>query len=270
MSRWALLLLFTGCCALTATAQDDVASVRDKTFRLEPSPRHLRYKLIAAKKLPEPPEQGWGLLVVMPGGDGSADFTPFVKRIYQYALPEGYLVIQPLAPKWTSKQQIVWPVTSNPAPKMEVGVDEFIRMAVDDVAARTHIDPTRVFALAWSSGGPAAYAATLADDSPLRGAMVAMIVFNPRWLPPLENAEGKGYFLWHSREDKVCPFRMAEDARVRLSESGASTVLETYAGGHGWRVDPFGAIRSGVTWLEVQSANTDAEIAESTITASDP
>src|SRR5262249_24557697 len=54
-----------------------------------------RYFLIGPRKNAKPPAQGYGLLVILPGGDGSADFHPFVKRIYKYALPDRYLAAQP-------------------------------------------------------------------------------------------------------------------------------------------------------------------------------
>ena len=60
--------------------QQEVEGVRAKEFSLQPS---LEYYLIAAdRKLPTP-ERGYKLLIVMPGGDGSADFLPFVQNIYK-------------------------------------------------------------------------------------------------------------------------------------------------------------------------------------------
>ena len=60
-----------------------------------------QYFLIGATKGKKAPKDGFGLVVIMPGGDGSAEFHPFVKRLYEYALPEGYLAAQPIAMKWT-------------------------------------------------------------------------------------------------------------------------------------------------------------------------
>lgn len=37
------------------------------------------------------------LLIVLPGGDGSADFHPFVKRIHENALSENFILAQPIA-----------------------------------------------------------------------------------------------------------------------------------------------------------------------------
>ena len=50
---------------------------------------HKRYLLHGLAKDAKAPASGWKLLVVMPGGDGSADFAPFVGRIRENALEEG-------------------------------------------------------------------------------------------------------------------------------------------------------------------------------------
>ena len=38
------------------------------------------------------PAEGYRLLVILPGGDGSTDFRPFVQRIAKHGLPPGYLI----------------------------------------------------------------------------------------------------------------------------------------------------------------------------------
>src|SRR5687767_8499213 len=65
------------------------------------------------------PESGFRLLLVLPGGDGSAAFHPFVKRIHQSALGEKFLLAQLVAPQWSlDSQRIVWPTKTLPDPKM--------------------------------------------------------------------------------------------------------------------------------------------------------
>jgi predicted esterase len=78
-----------------------------------------------------------------------------------------------------------------------------------------------------------------------------MSVFKPGELDSLAHAAGHFYFIEHSPEDKVCPFRMAKNAHKMLRENGAVTRLVTYKGGHGWRGNVFGRIRKGIRWLEV-------------------
>lgn len=66
-------------------AQDDVAEVPSERLRADNDPRKT-YFLIGPYKEAPCPEGGYRLLVILPGGDGSADFNPFCKRIYKYAL----------------------------------------------------------------------------------------------------------------------------------------------------------------------------------------
>jgi predicted esterase len=227
----------------------DVADIPSQKLQIGKD-ENKNYFLIGPGKNATPPAQGYGLFVILPGGDGSADFHPFVKRIYKYALSDRYLVAQPLAVKWTSDQGIVWPTKTNTVDEMEFSTEEFIEAAIEDVARKHKIDRTRVFTLCWSSSGPAAYAAALQNKRSVAGSFIAMSVFNPEYLPPLKEAKGHGYYLYHSPDDRVCPYRMAEQAKKDLTENGAKVHLETYEGGHGWRGDVYKDIRNGVQWLE--------------------
>lgn len=56
----------------------------------------MRYFVI--HKPTQQPDQGWRTLFVLPGGSGDARFQPFVTRIAKNALPEGYLVVELVAP----------------------------------------------------------------------------------------------------------------------------------------------------------------------------
>jgi RNA polymerase sigma factor (sigma-70 family) len=209
-----------------------------------------RYFLIGPRKDAKPPAKGYGLLVIMPGGDGSADFHPFVKRIYKNALSDQYLAAQPIALQWTPDQQIVWPTKTNPVAKMKFSTEEFVEAVIEDVAKKQNVDRTKVFTLSWSSSGPAAYATSLQNKRSVTGSFIAMSVFNPKFLPPLKQADGHAYYLYHSPDDRVCPYRMAEQAKTSLAENGAKVRLETYEGGHGWRGNVYRDIRQGIEWLE--------------------
>src|SRR5262249_22746607 len=76
-------------------AQDDVADIASQDLRAGKD-EHKRYFLIEPPKGVKAPTKGYGLVVVLPGGDGSADFQPFVKRIFKNAVPEGYVLAQPV------------------------------------------------------------------------------------------------------------------------------------------------------------------------------
>jgi predicted esterase len=121
---------------------------------------------------------------------------------------------------------------------------------IADVAKKHKLNSKRIFTLSWSSSGPAAYAVSLQDKGSVTGSFIAMSVFNPRFLPPLKRAKGHAYYLYHSPEDRICPYRMAEQARNDLADNGAKVRLQTYEGGHGWRGNVYGDIRRGVEWLE--------------------
>jgi predicted esterase len=233
-------------------AQDDVADIRSQDLRIGKD-EHKRFFLIEPPKSAKPPKNGYGLLVVLPGGNGGADFHPFVKRIYKNAVPEGYLLAQPVPVKWTEKQEIVWPTDKNRVEGMKFSTEEFVDDVIKDVASRHKLDPERTFTLTWSSGGPAAYAVSLTNKK-VTGSFVAMSVFKPDFLPSLEKAKGHAYYLYHSPDDRVCPIQMAEQAAKDLKKSGATVKLVTYAGGHGWRGNLYPNIREGVEWLEKNHA----------------
>jgi predicted esterase len=233
-------------------AQDDVADIASQDLRVGKD-EHKRYYLIEPAKSVKAPTKGYGLLVVLPGGDGSADFHPFIKRISKNAVPEGYVLAQPVAVKWTEKQEIVWPTAKNPVEGMKFSTEEFVDAVIEDVSGKYKLDPERVFTLTWSSSGPAAYAASLTSKK-ITGSFIAMSVFKPDLLPPLEKAQGHAYFLYHSPDDRVCPFRMAEQAARELEKGGATVKLAKYEGGHGWRGNLYDDIREGVEWLEKNHA----------------
>jgi predicted esterase len=204
-----------------------------------------------AKYLLVPPTaEPAGLLLVLPGGDGSADFHPFVQRIAENALGGKYIVAQPIAPKWRDDQEITWPTLRNPVAGMRYAAEEQIGAVIRDVQSKHKFDKQRVFLLAWSSGGPAAYAIALHGKSPVTGSLIAMSVFRPQHLPSLTGAAKRSFYLLHSPQDEVCLYSFAKTAELKLKDAGAHVKLVDYQGGHGWQGDVFGNIRKGVEWLE--------------------
>ncbi|MCG6155502.1 alpha/beta hydrolase [Rubinisphaera margarita] len=202
-----------------------------------------RYLLIPTDEGTEKPEDGHPLVIVMPGGDGSADFHPFVRFISDTVLHGKFIVAQPLAPSW-----IVWPTRASIDRMMTT--EDTLKAVIEDIASRHDIDKSRVYAVCWSSSGPAVYASLLQKDSPLAGALIAMSVFKPDQLPPLENAAGRKVYLLHSTSDRVCPFWMAEKARDQLQNAGVGVRLETYDGGHGWQSGSVSHIGKALEWLD--------------------
>jgi predicted esterase len=164
-------------------------------------------------------------------------------------------VAQLVAPQWSQQQakSIVWPTAKSTRPEVPFTTEQFVASVVGDVKAKASVNAKFVFSLSWSSGGPAAYAVSLVDNTPITGTFVAMSVFKPDLLPDLASAKGKPYYILHSPQDFI-PMSFPEAARDRLAEHGGITTLQTYEGGHGWRGDVFTTIRTGVRWLEEQVA----------------
>jgi predicted esterase len=248
MSRTCLLLALL--LTVPVQAGDDVPSEKRKAGGDE----NKQYFLIGAAKDRKVPKAGFGLVVILPGGDGSAEFHPFVKRLQQNALPEGYLAAQPIAIKWTESQEVVWPTAKLKAEKMKFTTEEFVAAVIADVGKSHKLDPARTFTLSWSSSGPAAYAISLQAKPVVAGSFIAMSVFRPDWLPDLEAARGHAYYLYHSEADRVCPFWMAGAAEKKLKEAGATITMAKYDGGHGWRGNTFADVKAGIEWLEKNAA----------------
>jgi predicted esterase len=247
--RAALALLAALAAVLPARAQE------------EPKPEDVlvgghaqqRYLLHGPGADAKAPSGGWRLLVVLPGGDGSAEFAPFVGRIRENSLGGDWLIAQIVAPKWSAEQVIVWPTRRSPSAGMEFGCEELFAAVVKDVAAKRELDPRYLFTLSWSSSGMLAYGLGLEPEYGVTGSFVAMSVYKPDGLPSLKGAKGQRFYILHSPEDRICPPPMAEQARDELERADAIVEYATYAGGHGWHGDPFGNLRRGLSWLEKQA-----------------
>ncbi|MHC4395836.1 MAG: alpha/beta hydrolase [Planctomycetota bacterium] len=248
-----LLLVLLVCVGFSLTvktfAQSDVADVSSKSLFAQ-GDKNKRYFLIGADEQIKEPKDGFGLVIVLPGGDGGPGFNPFVKRIYKNALSKKYLVAQLVSVKWTSKQNIVWPTEKVKVDKQKFSTEEFVEAVVKDIKTKYKLNEQHIFTLSWSSGGPAAYAISLQKEKSVTGSYIVMSVFKPNSLGPLEQAAGHAYLIEHSPDDKVCPFWMARKAYQSLRENGAKVKFVKYKGGHGWKGNISGRIRSGVRWLE--------------------
>ena len=117
---------------------------------------------------------------------------------------------------------------------MRFSTEDLVEDVIRDVERRYKLDARFILTLTWSSSGPAAYAISLDPESRVTGSLVAMSVFKPAELPPLDHAAGHAYFVLHSPQDSI-PIRMAKEACDALGKNGAAVELVTYDGGHGWR-----------------------------------
>ena len=139
-------------------------------IRAVPGEPAMRYILHSVAR--DPPPGGWGVVYVLPGGQGGPDFAPFVARLAD-AAPPGTLVAQLVAAPITPADaadpwEMVWPIrtVADEHPQRQAfTVDEHLAAVRDDLAVGHDLDPDRQHVLAWSSGGPATYTLLL-DDEP--------------------------------------------------------------------------------------------------------
>lgn len=209
--------------------------------------RHRRYFLMPATESDEP----LPLLVILPGGDGGADFNPFLRRVALHSLNHSVHVAQLVAPEWSSGQfnEVVWPIAVTPWPQAQFTTEEFIASVIRDTAAHVQIDPKRVYVMGWSSGGPPAYAALLSLPE-VRGAIVAMSIFRLDWTEHYPTNGAKRVAVLHSNDDRVVPYSFGAQAVDELRKRDFEANMFAYAGGHGWRGDVYGLIERAFRYVD--------------------
>jgi predicted esterase len=211
-----------------------------------------QYFLMRHRKPAKQPAR-YGLVVVVPGGPGTAEFLPFGANVLTaVAIPDDFLVAELVAPQWRpGDDRIVWPSHVFPDEKAEFTTEAFLAAVIDEVTAKQPIDERFVFTLGWSSSGHALYSASTRVPK-VRGSVIAMSRFLPGRSVEAGKLRGKAYYLYHSPEDTVCPFAEAELAVKTLKEHGAEARLVSYKGGHGWVPFTFygDRIREGILWLK--------------------
>ena len=192
--------------------------------------------------------KGRKLLVVIPGGDGSAAMRVFAQRLHAQALDDSWLVAQLVAPKWDAGQfeTNVWPTAKTSWPGARFTSEAFADAVVSEVKGRTAIDARHVYVLAWASGGPAGYAALCRKDSPFAGGVIAMSDFATSKVESLKSAAGKRIALIHAEGDATVPIRAAELAKEWLGRSGARVELARIRGPRGWPADALALLKEAV------------------------
>ncbi len=193
---------------------------------------------------------GRGLLVVLPGGDGSTEFLAWVETIATQT-PEDFITVLVTAPKWDAKQaqEVVWPLAATGIASAKYTTETYVNAVVDAVAKQDTIDPARMVLLTWSSSGPVAWAMALQEKALFARYYVAMSIFPRASKDQLRQARGKRFFLDQSPDDQTTRFAHAEAALKAISSAGAATRLVTYAGGHGFVDEPLPRLREGLRWL---------------------
>lgn len=202
--------------------------------------------MVPPKKAP-PAGTAGALVVVLPGGDGSRDFLPWVENGLLAQAPDDATGVLVTAVKWTAGQEVVWPTDANRVAGMQYTTADYVRAVVAEVGKEHPFDPARAVVVAWSSSGPAIWPLLAAKDSPFARGYVAMSV----WPKGLDAAATKGrrIVIDQSPDDQTTRFAHARDAFAALTKAGAIVRLSTYAGGHGWNDDPLPRFREGLRWL---------------------
>jgi hypothetical protein len=126
-----------------------------------------------------------GLVIYMPGGDGGEEYRGFGRHSARFALPNGYLLAQLIAPLWYPEQQVTWPcrtdyllqvISAENFKRIRFTTEDFVDAVIDEVTAQHDIDPGRIFIYSWSSAGPAAYEIAFTNPK-VRGAFIAAAVY---------------------------------------------------------------------------------------------
>lgn len=239
-SRLAVVLVAVAAsCGLAAQAQDG----QQRTFlEMKESP----YFVLAPRKAPSAGRPA-RLLVVVPGGDGSAGFWPWVRDSLAAQVPPECAVAMVTAAKWRDDQQIVWPTAQHPVDGMKYPTEKVVRAVVRQVAREFAVEPGDVAVLAWSSGGAAVHPLLAAADGPFARGYVAMSIF-PDGLD-VAAAKGRRYVLDQSPEDQTTIFQHVRTAHAALTTAGAQVLVSTYRGGHGWQDAPLPRLKKNLAWL---------------------
>jgi predicted esterase len=195
------------------------------------------------------PSGGFGVVLVLPGGDGGEGFRDWVRGRYADWVDAGWVWAQLVAPKWSPTQEIVWPTGTSKVDGMKFTTEEFAAAAVEEISKQVKVDRRRVVAVSWSSSGPACWRMLTDKASPITAHLIAMSVFHPDELEPLSNAKARPLFLLHSPTDDRCPIKLAEKGRDAAKKAGLDVEWATYEGGHGWGGDSEDEARRALHWL---------------------
>lgn len=236
-------MLTLGFSATAMRAQEPASRAVERSL---PSLPKSCYFVVPRKQAPVAGKKG-GLVVVLPGGDGSREFLPFVENGLLAQVPDDCTGVLVTAVVWTEGQKIIWPTEQSRVEGMQYTTGDYVRAVVAAVGADHPFDPARAVVVAWSSSGPAVYPLLAAKDGPFARGYVAMSVW-PKGLD-LAAVKGRRFVLDQSPEDQTTSFSHVREAFAVLTKAGAAVRLSTYEGGHGWHDNPLPRFRKGLTWL---------------------
>ena len=249
--EWSTVRRLVPALVLAALASAQQKPSRAVEHTLKDFPRGVYFTIPA--KAPVAGKKG-PLLVVLPGGDGSRDFLPFVENGILGNAPEDCTGVLVTSGKWRDDQKVVWPTAQNKVQGQLWTTEAFVAAVVEAVQAEAAIDPKRIAVLAWSSSGPAVYPMLLDPKGPFARGYVAMSVWPAVDAKGLTAAKGRRFVLDQSPDDRVTDFSHARAAYTALTEAGATVQMSVYRGGHGWQDDPLARLRANLAWLYSEQA----------------
>jgi predicted esterase len=199
-------------------------------------------------RTPPKPSTKLGLLVVLPGGNATKEFLPFVQNGLFAQAPDDFAGVMLAAVKWREDQHTIWPTAVGDTTGALYTTEQYVRAVLAEVDKEHPIDPARRVVVAWSSSGPAIHPLMAAKDSPFQRAYIAMAVW-PQHLEDLAAVEGRRYVLDQSPDDQVTIFQHVRDAHAALSRAGAQVRVSVYTGEHGWGEQPLPRFAKNLGWL---------------------
>jgi predicted esterase len=252
-----IMIVFSFACSASEAQELDQSVTTEE--RTAGGDLQKRYFVIRHRLAPAETPKEYGLLLILPGGAGGADFLPFCANVITaLGTPRDFIAAELVAPVWgkPSDSTIVWPGKAFPVKQARFTSEDFIDSVIHDVGKRYPIRDGWVFTLGWSSSGHVLYSSSF-ENPKIRGSFIAMSRFQPLWFQHPQNAKGKRYYFWHSPDDALCPYAESEFAALFLGKLGASTLHRSYRGGHGWVPFTFYAdrIKEALEWFRASGAD---------------
>ncbi len=243
--NWFCLIVLIGFLTVSslqnAFAADKVEKIFTKKFFVG-GDQSRSYFLLGSTERTRTPRKGYRLLIVLPGND-APDLNSFVKKVYETALSNRYLLAQFVPFEKSPDGQIQWPTKSTV---------EFVNSVIKDIKLKHQIHDNNIFTFAWDSAGPAAYAVSAQKERVVTASYIAMAPFEPNIIN--KNISRQAYVIDHSPDDKVYPFSTVQKARTVLRQNGGVVKTTEYKGGHIWPSNKYERIAAGIKWLQTNHA----------------
>ncbi len=209
----ACLALLTGCHDTTGSETLRVGSPGTTGI----AGRH--YELFVPSDTPNLP-----LVIALHGGRGNAKQMEKFIRLDEVAAREGFVVVYPdgIGHQWNDGRQ-----------QISTGQDDvaFISALIDEMIAKHHVDPHRVYVTGISNGGMMSY--RLACDLPDRIVAIAPVVGNVPSAVPCKPAHPISVLAINGTADPLVPYNGGQVAKTRGAVLAARDSVAIFAAADG-------------------------------------